>query len=412
MNLYTSVLILSALTASSSVSAFSFVKQVEHAKRNFGHGRNVPSTTKLFGILDEVRGDNFVLGQDDEEAGISKQMEMAYESFLAELVFSPNDPRLDIIDNYERTCDPEWLAWLDDKVANSADPEEKMALRDLRGMIEDVMQKVKLSKMAEEREAKEKAEAEKARMAAAEAAAEEGRSLSNADLLQRANKVNTAGVDQQLDEQKTEQKVSFLDSELTPEIRMSYQSLVQELLPPYRPGETAKSVVYTNYDKFDAQLIKVLTELIENGDNDAKLVSEELAIEQQKRLAAATENLKVVLSAGDPPRMEGAIVRLGKEGKIDEPFLLLLEANANQARAAGASGPADLMMRLKKKAVDEKDKTSSTKEVKLLRKLLREESSEEREKLLEDAFTPRQNLLVRIIIRNLLNIDKLFILVF
>jgi len=274
MNLYTSVLILSALTASSNVSAFSFVKQVEHAKRNFGHGRNVPSTTKLFGILDEVRGDNFVLGQDDEEAGISKQMEMAYESFLAELVFSPNDPRLDIIDNYERTCDPEWLAWLDDKVANSADPEEKMALRDLRGMIEDVMQKVKLSKMAEEREAKEKAEAEKARMAAAEAAAEEGRSLSNADLLQRANKVNTAGVDQQLDEQKTEQKVSFLDSELTPEIRMSYQSLVQELLPPYRPGETAKSVVYTNYDKFDAQLIKVLTELIENGDNDAKLVSE------------------------------------------------------------------------------------------------------------------------------------------
>jgi len=110
--------------------------------------------------------------------------------------------------------------------------------------------------------------------------------------------------------------------------------------------------------------------------------------------------------------MEGAIVRLGKEGKIDEPFLLLLEANANQARAAGASGPAELMMRLKKKAVDEKDKTSSTKEVKLLRKLLREESSEEREKLLEDAFTPRQNLLVRIIIRNLLNIDKLFILVF
>ena len=219
-------------------------------------------------------------------------------------------------------------------------------------------------------------------------------------------------MDQQLDEQKTEQKVSFLDSELTPEIRMSYQSLVQELLPPYRPGETAKSVVYANYDKFDAQLIKVLTELIENGDNDAKLVSEELAIEQQKRLAAATENLKVVLSAGDPPRMEGAIVRLGKEGKIDEPFLLLLEANANQARAAGASGPADLMMRLKKKAVDEKDKTSSTKEVKLLRKLLREESSEEREKLLEDAFTPRQNLLVRIIIRNLLNIDKLLTLVF
>ena len=109
------VLLLASISGSSN--AFGVVNS-----RALQHGNSVEtrSNSKLFGILDDVRGDNFVLGQTDdaaENAGISKQMEIAYESFLAELVFSPNDPRLDIIDNFERTSDPEWLEWLDDKIA-------------------------------------------------------------------------------------------------------------------------------------------------------------------------------------------------------------------------------------------------------------------------------------------------------
>ncbi len=56
-----------------------------------------------------------------------------------------------------------------------------------------------------------------------------------------------------------------------------------------------------------------------------------------------------VLSKGDPMQMEGAIVKLSKEGKVDEPFLLLPEANADQARAAGA---------MRKRAMVEKERES------------------------------------------------------
>ena len=43
----------------------------------------------------------------------------------------------------------------------------------------------------------------------------------------------------------------------------------------------------------------------------------------------------------------------------------------------------------------EKDKQITSKELRLIRKLLRADDSQQREKILEDAFTPRENLLVR-----------------
>lgn len=391
MKLYFSVL------PAATVAFTAFVPS-NNVRNMCGSTKQHTSSTKLFGIMDEVRSDNFILGEssDDDFGGVSSAMNSAYEQFLAELVFSPNDPRLDIIENYDRVADEQFLAWLDQKVNGSTDPEEKLALKDLRGMVDEVTRSMEVSRLAKERQEKEKQEAEAARLAAAEASAEDGKALSDTDLLKRANKVNTAGVDMVMEEVRAEEgpKKNFLNSELTPEIRMSYEALVKDLLPPYKGGESADSAIFVNYDRCDAQLVKVLAERVQSGDEDSKEVLQALAREQQKRLAAATEKLKGVLSAGDPLRMEGVIVKLGKEGQIDEPFLLLLEANANQAKAAGALGPAQLMMKLKQRAAEEKDKNSGSKEIKLLRKLLREESSEEREKILEDAFTPRERILV------------------
>ena len=190
------------------------------------------------------------------------------------------------------------------------------------------------------------------------------------------------------------EKVSFYDEVLTTEIRTSYEAVCKKVLPPYKPGDTPTSIVFKYYDQFDAQFIKVLRERIDNGDNDAQEVLYALSVEQEKRMAVATETIKEVLSMGDPMRMEGRVVKLAKEGKIDEPFLLLMEANANQALAAGANGPAQLMNRLSKRAYEEKDKQSTSKEIKLLRQLLRAEDTDERAALLEDAFTPKVGLLV------------------
>lgn len=350
--------------------------------------------------MDEVNSDAFnlsdLLRKDDDEPP-TNEMEKAYEMFLGQLVFSANDPRIDIMDNYDLCVDPKWISWLDAKIANCRDVEEKMALKDLNDMISDVKKRVELSKAAEEREAKEAEEKERQRIEAAEAEMVEGKKLSGADLLRKAAAVDTAGVDAVLRENASgeeAQRKTFYDTNLTPEIRMSYEDMCKNVLPPYKPGDSASAVVFRYYDQFDAQFIKVLNERASNGDADSQVVLDALAVEQQSRVNAATEALKEVLSKGDPMRMEGAIVKLAKEGKIDEPFLLLLEANADQARAAGATGPAELMMKLKKRATQEKDKQAASKEIKLLRQLLREPNANEREKILTEAFTPKEALIV------------------
>jgi len=379
------------------------------SRRSSSSPGGAPVPVRLFGILDEINSDAFDLSGSGKKKGVPMSLDLddaaagakaedGYEVLLADIVFSTNDPRMDIIENYDRTCDPAFVGWLKDKFERSRDAEEKAALRDLYDMIQDVKKKVELSAAAEERKKREAEGAEAARVREAEAAAAEGRKLTDADVLMRAAAVDTAGVAEAKaaaeEARAAAKKRSFYDEELTPEIRASYEDTVKKVLPPYKAGESPASIAFTYYDQFDAQFVKVLAERKENGDEDAAAVLDALAVEQSKRLSAATETLKGVLALGDPARMEGAIVKLAREGRVDEPFLLLLEANANQADAAGARGPAELMRRLRDRAADEKDKQGATKEVVLLRKLLRTDDPQKREQLLEEAFTPKEQLIV------------------
>jgi hypothetical protein len=138
----------------------------------------------LFGILDEVMGDDYnlmgseVLGSDD--SGMNNEQVAAYEIFLGDLVFSTNDPRLDIVENYEQATDPLFMDWMEQKAANSNDPEERMALRDLFDMIKDIIRKQEVNRLTQERQEKEAAVAEEERFAIADAEAEAGMQLSNA----------------------------------------------------------------------------------------------------------------------------------------------------------------------------------------------------------------------------------------
>ena len=392
-----------------------FIAPIPVQQRTIGtcnNARRHKQIHPLHGIMDEVNSDAFdlssLLKNDDDEPS-SSDMEKAYEMFLGQLVFSSNDPRIDIMDNYELCADPKWLSWLNNKIGKTTDVEEKMALRDLSDMIVDVVKRVELSQAAEERAAKEAEEAEKARIAAAEAEMEKGRELSGTDVLKRAAAVDSAGVDAIVKENNDGAvKKTFYEKELTPEIRLSYEDMCSKVLPPYKAGDTPASIVFNYYDQFDAQFIKVLNERAMNGDGDSQAVLDALAVEQQKRVNTATENLREVLSKGEPMRMQGAIVKLAKEGKIDEPFLLLLEANADQARAAGATGPAELMDKLRERAMSEKDKQSATKEIKLLRQLLRTNDQNKREELLTEAFTPKEALIVSI--SYLMNIFDYFVI--
>jgi hypothetical protein len=378
-------------TSMSSSLGFTIVTSPLH--RNL-QGYQSPSITSLWGILDEIQSDQYNLLASASKVEQSIELNNAYEMFLADLVFSTNDPRVDVMNDYERATDDAWLSWLDQKIDLSKDPEERMALRDLYNMITDIKQTVELSQMAEERMAREAEEAEAARIAAAEKVAEEGRKLTNADVLKMASSIDAAT---SLDaDTLQEKKKTFYEQELTPEIRMSYEKLLKNIMPPYKVGDTYQSIVAQYYDQFDAQFVKVLQERAEkqNDDEHAVALMAALAMEQQNKIMAATEALKSVLAMGDPMRMEGAILKMAREGKIDEPFLLLLEANATQARDAGALGAAQLMDKLRNRALDEKDKQASSKEIRLVRQLLRAPDAATREKILEDAFTPREALLV------------------
>jgi len=383
---------LAANNSDNNAEAFSMLSHQRLSYR-YSSRTNQP----LFGILDEVMGDDYnlmsseVLG--DDSTSNNKQI-AAYEMLLGDLVFSTNDPRLDIVDNFEQVTDPSYLDWMKKKSANSKDPEERMALNDLFDMIKDIQRKQELSDLTKEREAREAAEAEKERLAAAEAEADEGRALSNADVLRKAQAIDSAS-QASVEDRAEKKKQSFYEQEITPEILLSYEDALKKLLPPYKGGVTPTSIVQMNYDRFDAQLVKVLNMKVSTeNDQESAALLEALAEEQSKRIGQATEQLTAVLTLGEPMRMEGLIVKLAREGKIDESFLLLLEANETQARDAGANGPAELMKRLRKRAVEEKDKQASSKEIVLIRKLLRADDADEREAILVDAFTPRDALLV------------------
>jgi hypothetical protein len=361
--------------------------------------KSTTSKTLLWGILDEIQSDAYQLSSPKKDnKGDNSDVTDAYEVFLADLVFSTNDPRVDIMNRIDLAGDPDFIAWLQKKADQSRDPEERVALKDLYEMIDDIQTRVKVNQLAQERAAAETS-AEAISVTSDDDDDNDETStttpMTTADILRKATAIQTQTSEEAIDARKV--KKTFYETELTPEIRYSYEGLMKKILPPYKPGDSPTSVVFNYYDQFDAQCVKLLNERVVTEAPDAadcQAVLDALAVEQQKRIAVAAESLKQVLAAGEPRKMEGVLVRLAREGKIDEPFLLLIEANQNQAKAAGANGPAELMERLKKRAIDEKDKQSTSKEIRLIRQLLRTESASEREKILESAFTPKDVLLV------------------
>merc|ERR1712157_545964 len=179
--------------------------------------------SQLFSSLeDEINSDAFNLLSHGNTSSEKTKKSQQFDSFLAELVFSPNDPRLDIAENAERAFDEDFLKWLSNKVQNSKDAEEKVALRDLLEMIHDVKQKIEISRLAEERMAKEKEEElERLRKEAEELAASNAK-LSDAEVLQKATTLRVTGPESD-EEKKEEKKKTFYETEISPEIRMSYE---------------------------------------------------------------------------------------------------------------------------------------------------------------------------------------------
>merc|ERR1719258_283302 len=99
---------------------------------------------------------------------------------------------------------------------------------------------------------------------------------------------------------------------------------------------------------------------------------------------------------GSPEKMFAKIQELAIINQIDAPLVELLDANRQQALAAGAAGAgaAELMKNLANRCRDEMDKriAKDAPEKRLLRALLRTDDDETKKTILQRAFEPKEGL--------------------
>jgi len=159
-------------------------------------------------------------------------------------------------------------------------------------------------------------------------------------------------------------------------------------------GMSIGEAVNNLYDLCDYTFMEILkSEETANGEN-APFYTQLLAAisgTMAQKIGTAQERLTKVLSKRTPPAMISEIVAMARRNEIDEPLILLMEANAQQARAAGATQAADVITSLVKRANEEREKKLPD-EQRLLRALIRLDDSEERKGLLYAAFKPSKSL--------------------
>jgi hypothetical protein len=83
-------------------------------------------STHLYSLLDNIKSDSYNLISTNDDQGDDVNLSDAYEMFVADLVFSTNNPRVD---------------------------EERIGLRDLYNIIIVIQTRVEVSKLAEQRQA-------------------------------------------------------------------------------------------------------------------------------------------------------------------------------------------------------------------------------------------------------------------
>ena len=102
------------------------------------------------------------------------------------------------------------------------------------------------------------------------------------------------------------------------------------------------------------------------------------------------------MQQGSPEKMFAKIQELAIINQIDAPLVELLDANRQQALAAGAAGAgaAELMKNLANRCRDEMDKriAKDAPEKRLLRALLRTDDDETKKAILQRAFEPKEGL--------------------
>jgi hypothetical protein len=183
--------------------------------------------------------------------------------------------------------------------------------------------------------------------------------------------------------------VAFADAE------QSYEQLLLAFLGlDYGDAGYVRQVVEANYERCTLEFLDLLGTRLAAADTPAgdraKLTALSGHIESvlQERMSRAAGRLQVVVKAGTLDQMVDKVYELVGQGEVDEPFLLLLETNVQEAERAGAAPAAEVFRKLiatAREAIDEK----LTPATRLIRRLLRVEDAEKRKEVLNEAFRPK-----------------------
>lgn len=177
--------------------------------------------------------------------------------------------------------------------------------------------------------------------------------------------------------------------------QQSYEQLLLAFLGlDYGDAAYVRQVVEANYERCTLEFLDLLGARLAAAETPAadraKLTALSGHIEAilQERMSRAAARLGSVVKAGTLDQMVDKVYELVGRGEVDEPFLLLLETNVQEAERAGAAPAAEVFRKLiatAREAIDEK----LTPATRLIRRLLRVEDVEKRKEILNEAFRPK-----------------------
>ena len=295
--------------------------------------------------------------------------------YLSFLIF------FDILNHQIDYLDEEFVTYLEKKIDNTQDIEERSGMTSLLQTIQYVRDRIK--------EAQDEGSVE-----------EVSDELTIDQVKQRMREVQAGkGADEVKVDKDGNTKVTFKEFQVKQNIKDSFQAIVNRFLSPPAAGMTFEEVAEANYDLCDMTFLELLkSEAEECFQQGADIEGEQYRSILQavnnvmvKRIGTAQERLQVILSKGRPEAMEAEIVRMCRKGEMDEALILLIEANAEQAQAAGALKPAELLRKLRLRIKTENERKLPD-EQRLLRVLMLEESSPKRKELLFEAFKPSKSM--------------------
>jgi len=294
------------------------------------------------------------------------------EQILAGLFFSKNDILEDVLNNLHEIND-DFVGFLQKKVDGAKDMDERVGLSSLRDTIVSVLERVKEadgSKDGALPDAELTLDQVKQRMKEVQM----GKTLNEGEVSKRNRKFSEFSVQE-------DARSTFL------KVLERFQDLPQEM--------TLKEAVQQNYNLCDYNFMELLQKelndcLAEGANLEAEQYTELLATINQvmvERIGGAQSRLDRILKRGNPQAMESEIAMMTRKGEVDEALVLLIEANIQQAKAAGAVGASEVLNKLLQRVNVERDRIQPD-EQRLLRALLKVDDSEKRKGLLYEAFKP------------------------